>query len=188
MGFSLGKAIRDVNKSGVKSCYFLLGDDFFMQKFFINKIKENLVKDSQLNSKYFYLNEENDLNNFFNDITSLSLFNSKDLFIIKNFNKLSKEYQSTLTTYLQKISNDNTIIFVLNDLDSTFYENHWKDFSKKNNIEFIFVKNYHENYKDKYNAYKDMFFLGDNHFNENGNRLIANEILEKSEYLKKIFN
>ena len=33
-----------------------------------------------------------------------------------------------------------------------------------------------------------MFFLGDNHFNENGNRLIANEILEKSEYLKKIFN
>ena len=115
MGFSLGNAIRDVNKSGVKSCYFLLGDDFFMQKFFINKIKENLVKDSQLNSKYFYLNEENDLNNFFNDITSLSLFNSKDLFIIKNFNKLSKEYQSTLTTYLQKISNDNTIIFVLND-------------------------------------------------------------------------
>ena len=61
-------------------------------------------------------------------------------------------------------------------------------FFKKNNIEFIFVKNYHENYKDKYNAYKDMFFLGDNHFNENGNRLIANEILEKSEYLKKIFN
>ena len=41
---------------------------------------------------------------------------------------------------------------------------------------------------DKYEAYKDMFFLGDNHFNENGNRLIANEILEKSEYLKKIFN
>ena len=115
MGYSVGNAIRDINKNGIKPSYFLLGDDFFMQNFFINKIKENLIKDSMLNSKYFYLNEENDLNNFFNDITSLSLFSSKDLFIIKNFNKMSKEYQSTLINYLQKVSIDNTIIFVLND-------------------------------------------------------------------------
>ena len=115
MGYSVGNAIRDINKNGMKPSYFLLGDDFFMQNFFINKVKENLIKDSTLNSKYFHLNEENDLNNFFNDITSLSLFSSKDLFIIKNFNKMSKQYQSTLTTYMQKISADNIIIFVLND-------------------------------------------------------------------------
>ena len=79
-------------------------------------------------------------------------------------------------------------IFVLNELDSTFYENHWKNFAEKNKIEFIFVKDYHSNYIDKYEAYKDIFFIGDNHFNENGNRLISKEILEKSKYLKKLLN
>ena len=60
------------------------------------------------------------LDNFFNDITSLSLFSSKDLFIVKNFNKLSKEYQSTLISYLQKVSTDN--IFVLFIIFSTNYK------------------------------------------------------------------
>ena len=77
---------------------------------------------------------------------------------------------------------------IVNDLDSSFYENHWQNFSKKNNIDFIFAKDYHKNYLDKFEAYNDLFFSGDNHFNENGNKLIAEEILEKSIYLKEILN
>ena len=65
--------------------------------------------------------------------------------------------------------------FVLNNLDLTLRKL-LEEFSK-NNIEFIFVKNYRK-LQDKYEAYKDMKALGDNHFNENGNRLIAKEILE----------
>ena len=41
MDFSVGKAIRSINKDGLKRAYFLRGDDYFLQNFFtkyINKI------------------------------------------------------------------------------------------------------------------------------------------------------
>ena len=39
MGSSLGKVLRDIMKNGYKPAYFLLGDDLFMQKMFIDKLK-----------------------------------------------------------------------------------------------------------------------------------------------------
>jgi len=115
MGSSLGNTIRDINSNGLKSSYFLLGSDYFMQKFFINKVKENLHDKSSVNSKYYYLNENNDIVSFFNEITSMSLFESKKLYIIKNFNRISTENQKLLTDYLDNVSLDNTFIFVLDD-------------------------------------------------------------------------
>tara|TARA_Y100000590_G_C15667300_1_gene994970 strand:+ start:593 stop:1570 length:978 start_codon:yes stop_codon:yes gene_type:complete len=113
MSSSIGKIIRDTSKSGIKSSYFLLGDDYFMQSFFINKISNSL--DSSFIKKYYYLNEDNDINAFYNDITSLSLFNNKNLFIIKNFNRLSTDHQHVLMNYIKKNEIDNIIIFVLDD-------------------------------------------------------------------------
>ena len=198
--------------NSISDDYVVSHNDFYNNKILVNL--NNFIKSNtifyQLFKKIF------PISNLITDIkkTNKTEYNKKKILNILNskpdhqhvisdeaFLLWGEKALNKSTLYLQEIYNllnkkniDLTLIliqeaiFVLNDLDSTFYENHWKDFSKKNNIEFIFVKNYHENYKDKYNAYKDMFFLGDNHFNENGNRLIANEILEKSEYLKKIFN
>ena len=198
--------------NSISDDYVVSHNDFYNNKILVNL--NNFIKSNtifyQLFKKIF------PISNLITDIkkTNKTEYNKKKILNILNskpdhqhvisneaFLLWGEKALNKSTLYLQEIYNllnkkniDLTLIliqeaiFVLNDLDSTFYENHWKDFSKKNNIEFIFVKNYHENYKDKYNAYKDMFFLGDNHFNENGNRLIAKEILEKSEYLKKIFN
>ena len=198
--------------NSISDDYIVSHNDFYNNKILVNL--NNFIKSNtifyQLFKKIF------PISNLITDIKKtnkteynkkkiLNILNSKpdhqhvisnEAFLLWGENALNKS-----TLYLQKIYNllnekniDLTLIliqeaiFVLNDLDSTFYENHWNDFSKKNNIEFIFVNNYHSNYIDKYEAYKKMFFLGDNHFNENGNRLIAKEILEKSVYLKKIFN
>jgi len=198
--------------NSISDDYVVSHNDFYNNKILVNL--NNFIKSNtifyQLFKKIF------PISNLITDIkkTNKTEYNKKKILNILNskpdhqhvisneaFLLWGEKALNKSTLYLQEIYNllnkkniDLTLIliqeaiFVLNDLDSTFYENHWNDFSKKNNIEFIFVKNYHKNYKDKYNAYKDMFFLGDNHFNENGNRLIANEILEKSEYLKKIFN
>ncbi len=79
-------------------------------------------------------------------------------------------------------------IFMLNSISSDFYKNHWEDFSNKNNIDFIFVNEYHKNSQNKFEVYKDLFFIGDNHFNNKGNKVVANEIISKSKYLKEILN
>ena len=78
MANSIKNVINNINKDGLQSSYFLLGDDFFMQKFFINKIRDKSENSDSIVSRYFYLNEDNDLDSFFNEITSLSLFNNKD--------------------------------------------------------------------------------------------------------------
>jgi len=115
MSNSIKNVINSINKDGLQSSYFLLGDDFFMQKFFINKIKNKSENSDSIVCKYFYLNEDNDLDSFFNEITSLSLFDNNDLFIIKNFNRISKDHQDVLMNYMNNLSVGNIIIFVLDD-------------------------------------------------------------------------
>tara|TARA_B100000965_G_scaffold86283_1_gene69850 strand:+ start:1129 stop:2112 length:984 start_codon:yes stop_codon:yes gene_type:complete len=115
MSNSIKNVINSINKNGLESSYFLLGDDLFMQKFFINKIRDKSENSDSIICKYFYLNEDNDLDLFFNEITSLSLFNNNDLFIIKNFNRISKDHQDVLMNYMNNLSTNNTIIFILDD-------------------------------------------------------------------------
>ena len=192
--------------------YVVRHNDFYNNKILVNL--NNFIKSNTIFYQFFkkifpISNLITDINKThkieYNKKKILNILNSKPdhQHVISNeaFSLWGEKALNKSTLYLQEIYNllnkkniDLTLIliqeaiFVLNNLDSTFYENHWKNFSKKNNIEFIFVKNYHANYMDKYEAYKDMFFIGDNHFNEKGNKLIAKEKLEKSEYLKKIFN
>jgi len=115
MGSSLGKAIRDIISNGCKPAYFLLGDDLFMQKIFINKLILSLSKTTK--PEYFYLNEEIDMKSLFNNISSISLFKNDNVYIIKNFNRLTKDYQESLINHINKPNNENIIIFILNDFN-----------------------------------------------------------------------
>ena len=67
----------------------------------------------------------------------------------------------------------------------------WKDWSKKYNIKFynffpIFVKKNLSD-REKFNNLEEFYFPYDVHFNEKGNKLIADEILRKSNFIKKTF-
>ena len=57
--------------------------------------------------------------------------------------------------------------------------NNLKNIEKFNNVRFNFINQYHEDYNDKFNAYKSLFFIGDIHWNDNGNKKVADEILKK---------
>ena len=77
---------------------------------------------------------------------------------------------------------------MLNSINSSFYYNYWSNFSKENDIDFIFINEYHKDKDDKFEVYKDLFFIGDNHFNDEGNKVVAKEIIRKSKYFQKIIN
>ena len=113
MQFSVGRVLKDIIKNGIKPAYFLLGDDYFMQNIFIKKLLSNFS--DSIKTEYFYLNEDIDLSLLLDNITLISLFNNNNVYVIKNFNKISKDYQQILINYLNKSDNKNILIFVLND-------------------------------------------------------------------------
>ena len=119
--------------------------------------------------------------NEFNQWGKLGLEKSKKY--IKQINKLLTDRNINFSLiYLEEP------IFMLNDIKSDFYKDFWSDVALENNIDFIFVGDYHKNENDKFKIYREFFFIGDNHFNDKGNSVVAKEILKKSEYLKKLIN
>ena len=117
MSYSNSHSIRSVmnkiSKNGNDSSYFLLGDDYFLQSFFLSKIKEN--SNPGTNIDYYYLNDQSDLEMFFNSLSSMSLFTNENIFIIKNFNRLSSLSQNMLDKYLNNTDKNNTLIFILDE-------------------------------------------------------------------------
>jgi len=113
MDFSVGKAIRSINKEGLKPAYFLKGDDFYLQSFFTKYINKKF--DSTIRIKHLDLSEINDVELLFNDLNSMSLFSSKNIFCIRNFSKLSKNNKEQLISYFSKPNDDIILVFVLDD-------------------------------------------------------------------------
>ena len=171
MDLSVGKAIRGINKSGLKPAYFLKGDDFYLQKFFSTYLKNKFG--SNLNIKYIDLNDQLDQEIFFSDLNSPSLFVSKNIFSIRNFSKLSKDGKKNLINYFNNPNNDTILLFVVDDYllkskfskeiynncvkidtNTPFFSNKIKDWAvyymKKNNIKL-------DNYivEDLVNSYGD---------------------------------
>ena len=77
---------------------------------------------------------------------------------------------------------------MLNSIDSGIYKKFWSDVALENKFDFIFVEDFHKNESDKFKIYKELFFIGDNHFNDEGNKIVAQEIIKKSKYLQKLLN
>ena len=99
MQYSIGQAVRTINKKGLNPMYFLLGADSFLQNFLIKNIKHQLGNGCITKSLDF--SDKSDVDLTFNHLNSISMFSSKNIFIIRNFNNLSKNNQLFMHTYLQ---------------------------------------------------------------------------------------
>ena len=70
---------------------------------------------------------------------------------------------------------------LINTQNNSFYRNEWKEFCKsKCEFFFDFFKEFEKRAKnDSFdNIYKKYYFWGDVHFNENGNKLIGEKLIE----------
>ena len=115
MADSVGKAIRGISKK-INSNYFLSGDDYFLQSFFIKNLKTKCGNDYELS--YLNFEEESDINFFLSEISSVSLFSSKKILVIRNITKVSKANKDEVLKYLSSPSDDTIIIFVSDDFYS----------------------------------------------------------------------
>ncbi len=115
MADSVGKAIRGISKK-INSNYFLSGDDYFLQSFFIKNLKTKCGNDYELS--YLNFEEESDINFFLSEISSVSLFSSKKILVIRNITKVSKANKDEVLKYLSSPSDDTIIVFVSDDFYS----------------------------------------------------------------------
>ena len=186
MDLSVGKAIREINKSGIKPAYFLKGDDFYLQKFFSTYLKNKF--DTNLNIKYLDLNQQLDQEIFFNDLNSPSLFCSKNMFSIRNFSKLSTSSKNNLINYFDNPNTDTILLFVVDDYllkskfskeiynncvsidtNTPFFSNKIKDWAvyymKKNNIKLDnyivddLVNSYGDNISNVINEIEKLYLI-----------------------------
>ena len=115
MVYSVGKAIRALNKE-IDNIYFLSGDDYFLQNFFIKNLNKKF--DIEYTPRYFNFEEERDLKLFLEEISAISLFSKRDIFVIRNLSKISKNSKDEILSYINNPKDDLVTIFVSNDFYS----------------------------------------------------------------------
>ena len=89
MQYSIGQAVRTISKKGLNPVYFLLGADSFLQNFFIKNIKNKLGSECITRSLDF--NDKSDVELIFNQLNSIAMFTTKNIFMIRNFRKFIAE-------------------------------------------------------------------------------------------------
>ena len=112
MSYSVGKAIRELNNKN-DNIYYLSGDDYFLQKFFITSLEKTYS--NEYKTRYFNFEEEMDVKIFFEEIVSNSLFSSKDIFIIRNITRISINNKDNILEYINNPKEDLIIILVSDD-------------------------------------------------------------------------
>jgi len=186
MANSVGKVIRSINKNGLNPVYFLLGNDFFLQKFFIKNIKTNYKDFDSI--KYLDLSDNNDFIFLINELKVVSMFSSKNIFAIRNFQNISKNNQNLLELYVEKPNKDNILIFMLNgfkisnkfsknissksiivDIQTPFYDNKIKEwvnfYVKSNNLEISYntleflINNYSDDLENIFNEIEKKYLF-----------------------------
>jgi len=107
---SLGQAVKNLHKEHLSKSYFLNGDDIFLQDFFINKLKK-ITKISAIHLFYIGYDKQED---FFSELTNLSLFDKEKIIIVKNISRLSINAKNDLLNYLSKKDLKHFLVLVKN--------------------------------------------------------------------------
>ncbi len=157
-------------------------------------IKSLFIKNTSLN----YNEKENELLKISNDeISKMSFLYLQDysyLFSKDEFDKWGKNAIDKSINNLKELSkivekkNINLNILylyepaiILREPDIailTYIKDSFKSL-ETNSISFFELNDYFKGYKDKYEVYKNLFFINDIHLNKKGNKLVFEEILKK---------
>ena len=104
-------AINLLSNGKVDPVYFLMGDDQFLQQFFIKKLEENIFGDDQINKMILSVDDIGS-KEVVNKINESDLFSSKRLFILRNPNALRGKTRDELVDYCSKPTDSNCLILI----------------------------------------------------------------------------
>tara|TARA_Y100000816_G_scaffold156116_1_gene111372 strand:- start:328 stop:1473 length:1146 start_codon:yes stop_codon:yes gene_type:complete len=163
----------------VRGIPYLIKTTFFEDKKNLEIIEKNKSNKEILNMKFL---KNKDFQYFYDD----EIFNEwgKNA-ILKSLNFLERTIEITskknikLTILYAK--EPNLILKEPNQEVLNFILDKFKKL-EQNNVKFYYINTYDSLYKDKFEKYKNLFYINDNHWNKRGNMLVSDEILKKIDF------
>ena len=130
---TLRENIASIRNGHIEPVYFLNGDDYFLQTFFIEEIIKELSSD-QLIEKNFFSGESGDYATMMNSLFSDSLFFEKRLFVLHNPTRVSGKIKDDLLSYFANPNKNNCLVVILDKVDkrSSLHKNISKYFQPLN--------------------------------------------------------
>ncbi len=107
------EALNDARKGVVYPVYFLKGNDHFLQTFFIKKIATEFFKDNPIIKNFMHPDDMKG-SEIIDRLTITDLFSSKQIFIIRNPQRIVGKAKLDLFDFCRKPI-DNHILFLVND-------------------------------------------------------------------------
>jgi hypothetical protein len=138
-----------------------------------SKIKNNDDVKTSLQAGFTYREILELQGHYKDDIFNIGLNNIKEK--ITNISNISKKINSEF--YLVIYPYAETLVFGQKKFS---WEDFGYDLCKKNNCKLVNTFDEFRSYKIKNsNWYSDLYFIGDEHFNAGGNKLLSNELIKK---------
>ena len=106
---SIISEIKKINDDNFDNIYYLVGDDHFLQNFFIKKIKKSIPQNNSM-EKLFFIGGFDSSESIIQSLYATDIFQSKKLIILRNPNGLKGKSREELLNYVQKPIKENILI------------------------------------------------------------------------------
>lgn len=108
------KRTRLMKTNGPKSLYFLMGNDHFLQRFFIEEVASVIFGNDKV-EKQILIPDEMSGRQILEELNTSDLFMSRKLFILRNPITLHKKYKDELLEYCRKPIETHCLIIVMDE-------------------------------------------------------------------------
>ena len=106
---SIISEIKKINNDNIENTYYLIGEDHFLQNFFIKKIKKSIPQNNSM-EKLFFIGGFDPSESIIQSLYATDIFQSKKLIILRNPNGLKGKSREELLNYVQKPIKENILI------------------------------------------------------------------------------
>ena len=106
---SIISEIKKINNDNFDNIYYLIGEDHFLQNFFIKKIKKSIPQNNSM-EKLFFVGGFDTPESIIQSLYATDIFQSKKLIILRNPNGLKGKSREELLNYIQKPIKENILI------------------------------------------------------------------------------
>jgi|TARA_B100000029_G_C17560480_1_gene953173 DNA polymerase III delta subunit len=107
----LSTALNNFSEGKVEPIYFLMGDDQYLQQFFIKKLQESIDQGNKIDKMMLSV-EEIGSKDVINKLNESDIFSSKQLFILRNPNSLRGKTRDELVEYCSNPNSNNYLVLI----------------------------------------------------------------------------
>tara|TARA_Y100000746_G_C15459095_1_gene430560 strand:+ start:734 stop:1741 length:1008 start_codon:yes stop_codon:yes gene_type:complete len=107
----LSTALNHLSEGKVEPIYFLMGDDQYLQQFFIKKFQESIDRANKIDKMLLSVDEIGS-KEVINKLNESDIFSSKQLFVLRNPNSLRGKMRDELVEYCANPNSNNYLVLI----------------------------------------------------------------------------